>query len=451
MGTQERTTASELARQVRDGDLTAEGIVEQHLAHIHSRDGELHSFITVDDSSALSAAQDIDRRRRRGEAVGALAGVPIGVKDSIPTRGLRTTGNSRLLADWIPQHDAPVVERLRRADAVIIGKTNLNELGWSVPCEEDLTPPPRNPWNTTYRAVGSSSGSGAAVAAGLCPVSIGTDGGGSARLPAGQMGLIGLKPTRDNPPYDSVDGGGLLSNVGLLGTNTADVSLVWNAVANTAQGDDEGDTGTALVGEDVVLGIPADVFMAGDVEPEVRRAFDDLVHLLRAQSIQVVEVPSIDLDLARAAAFVTLKGERAQSAELLIRADRSLVGRSTRVYAAGGLGLSVADYTRGLRVGRVFSSRVDEQLRTVDALLMPTSSVVTAEAARGPGHSRGKNAVYTAPFNLSGHPAISVPAGVSASTRLPIGVQLVGPKHGEDNLLALAQLLEDRHSAEKAE
>ena len=428
-----------LAALVRRGELSAQQVLEDCLSRIPDFDAQVNSFITLDTQGTRAAAKAIDEQVQAGGDPGPLAGVPVAVKDMISTRELRTTGSCRLFEDRVPEYDAEVIGALRDAGAVIVGKNNLNELGWSLPSDENLTPPPRNPWNLDYNAVGSSSGLGAAAAAGFCSLAIGTDEGGSTRLPAGQTGLVGLKPTRGGLPYESIVGGGMLSSIGLLARQPEEVLYLWDALqpgnkSSAAQS-------VRPSGRERTLGIPAHVLNVADIEPAVRDASDLAVETLRVSDVRVPEVQDIDLDLARAAALLVLKSEKSSTAEYLMRADPNKIGRSARMYAAASLGLSVSNHHWALRVGSWFQGRVDRVLRHVHGLLMPTSPVVTAEAARGPGRSRGMSSICTAPFDLSGHPAVSVPTGMCGNTGLPIGVQIVGAYGAERHLLDISLAL----------
>ncbi len=409
----------------------------------------LRAFITVAADQALADARDAERRLRRGDD-SPLVGVPIAVKDSIATKGIRTTGNSRVLQDWVPDRDAAAVVRLRAAGAVIIGKTNLNEFGWSIPREDDLCPPPRNPWSPNLAAVGSSSGSGVAVAAGLCIGALGTDGGGSVRLPAGQMGLVGFKATHGLVSRRGVLHAGSIGDVGGLARTVEDAAILLNALAAYDAEDPDAEPRAAVdyvkaLTDDIPglrIGVPRTHIDAIPLEDEVRVAFDAaLVDLVRLGAA-IVPVELRVLEHARTANFVALVAEHYAGHEPLLGPQWERYGRSARLYTAMGAFVSAADYLRAKNVGRLARADVDAVLREVDALAMPTSPVVTAEAARRPdAHRRGINASFTAPFNLTGHPAFSVPCGMSA-VGLPIGFQLVGPRYDEATLLQIAHAYE---------
>ncbi|MFM9226612.1 MAG: amidase, partial [Actinomycetota bacterium] len=188
-------SASEIARRVRAGETTARSVVEEHLAVVSRRDGEINAFNLVTGDSALEAADGIDARVARGEDPGPLAGVPVAIKDNLCTRGVLTTCSSRILEGWRPPYDATVVQRLRAAGAIMVGKTNLDEFAMGSSTENSAFGPTRNPIDVSRVPGGSSGGSAAAVAAGMAPVSLGSDTGGSIRQPAALCGVVGVKPT----------------------------------------------------------------------------------------------------------------------------------------------------------------------------------------------------------------------------------------------------------------
>lgn len=445
------TVAQAFAR----GEVRPSDVVHAVVERIERFDGTVRSYINIDRDGALAAAQALDAEVADGRPRSVLHGIPIGAKDSIPIVGMPCTYNSPLMRDWVPKRDAEAIRRLRAAGAVMVGKHNLNEFGWSLPTEDDLAPPPRNPWFPSERSVGSTSGGGAAVAAGLALAAIGTDGGGSIRLPAGQHLLFGIKPGHDDVPRNGV-GEGSVSEVSVLARTAPDAAAVLaamqvdvDAAGSAERLRREPAERAAAVQEPLGvlrLGIPegylADVGMEDDVANAlvaVQRVCDEL-------GVSLVSVPKEALDVlhdAVRANFVIIAAEHFFDHEGP-GADRSRYGRSASFYNLPGSCLSAADYLHALRVGGVARDAIDAVLGGIDMLLTPTSPVTRTSTARNPKtHRKGGNAAYTAPFNISGHPALSFPAGVSGEG-IPIGMQLVGRRSSEFELLRVGYAIASR-------
>jgi Asp-tRNA(Asn)/Glu-tRNA(Gln) amidotransferase A subunit family amidase len=452
---------TEVAEAIRRRVVSSVELVSHLIERSRALEDTLHAWITLDADGALRAAERADREIAAGRYRGPLHGIPVSAKDSFMTRGLRTTSNMRAYADWVPDRDAVVIARLREAGAVILGKTNMNETGWSLPTEHDLAPPPKNPWNPAYRAVGSSSGPGVVAAAGLSYAALGTDGGGSTRLPSGQMGLIGLKPSRGLVPHGGVLSSGEISEVGVLTRTAADAAIVLRTIAGHDPDDhatldlDVPDYPSLLAGgvRGLRVGVPRAFIEAVPNEDEVATAFEAALDLLRDLGADVRDVDVPDMEVARAANFVVLNAVVGSGNEDYLKLPKGLLGDSARRYLATSMFLPAPAYARALRFKQHFGRVLERVFGGVDLLAMPTSPVVTAEAARRPGeHNRGINASYTAPFNLSGHPGISIPCG-QGELGIPIGFQVVGPHLSEPTLLRVAHAFEavsgaaDRHPA----
>lgn len=442
-------SVAELRTDLRSRRLRCRDLVDLYLRRIDRLDPYLHAFITVTRQQAVAAADALDRYPA-GTDAGPLAGIPVAVKDSIPTAGIRTTANSRVLEDWVPDRDAAAIEYLRAAGAIIIGKTNLNEFEWSIPSPVDLVPPPRNPWNPAYAAIGSSSGSAVAVAAGLCTAALGTDSGGSVRLPAGQTGLVGLKPTHALISRAGLLHGGSIGDIGLIARTVGDVAILLEALScfDPDDPDSEPHTGsdyTAVPTENargIRVGVPQAYIESFPLESAVRRAWADALAIVRDAGAVVVPVGLEVLEQARAALFVVLNAEHYAAHAASLGRCWFRYGASARLYHAQGAFVTAADYAAAMTVGRLARRSVDRVLSDVDVLLTPLSPVVTAEAARRPGvHRRGVNARFTAPFNLTGHPALALPVGASPEG-LPVGVQIVGRRYDEATVLRVAHVIE---------
>jgi aspartyl-tRNA(Asn)/glutamyl-tRNA(Gln) amidotransferase subunit A len=403
-------------------------------------DPMLRSTITLAAETARAAAQVAESELGGGNWKGPLHGIPIGIKDCIATGGLRTTANSRVLADWVPVKDAPAVAELREAGAIIFAKLNLNEFAWSIPSEDDLYPPPRNPWSPAHSAMGSSSGSAVAVASGLCPAALGTDAGGSVRQPAANCGVVGLKPTHGLVDASGAFGAATICEVGPITRSVEDAALLLSALV--------GDHGSYVESLRQPLGRARVGILRRHVDlaqpdPQISAAFSEALHVLRQLGIEIVEVDVEGLADAAAADFLVLNAEVFAAHEERLCKRMEEYGRSARLYHAQGAFLSAADYIAALRVGETVRGRVDDALSAVDVLATPVVPVLTAEAARtakAQPHTGG-GAIFTAPFNLTGHPALSVPGGMSREG-IPIGLQFVGRRAGEPDLLRMAYAYE---------
>jgi aspartyl-tRNA(Asn)/glutamyl-tRNA(Gln) amidotransferase subunit A len=444
-----------VAEAVARGEVTPLDVTHALLERIERFDGALRSYITVDAEGARAAAAALTAELRSAPPRSVLHGIGIGAKDSIPIAGMRCTYNSPLMRDWRPRRDAEAIRRLRAAGAVMIGKHNLNEFGWSLPTEEDLAPPPRNPWFPQERSVGSSSGGGAAVAAGLALAALGTDGGGSIRLPAGQHGLFGVKPGHDDVPRQGV-GEGSVSEVSVLARTAADAAAVLSAMQIDVDAPDAAErlrreparraAEVLSLARPVRVGVPeaylADVGMEEDVAAalaRVRRACAEL-------GIELVAVERRALDVlhdAVRANFVIIAAEHFFDHEGP-GVDRGRYGASAGFYNLPGACLTASDYLHAQRVGGIARGAIDAVLGGVDLLLTPTTPVTRTSTARNPKtHRKGGNAAYTAPFNISGHPALSFPAGLSGEG-IPIGMQLVGRRGSEYEQLAVGHAIASR-------
>lgn len=422
---------------LEEGQVGAQELTESALARIERLDNELHAFVTVDHEGALAAAARTEERLTRDGQLEPLDGIPVAVKDNIATAGLRTTFNSRTREHWRPTRDHPAVAALRACGAVIIGKTNLNELGWSVPAESDLTPPPRNPWRRSEQAIGSSSGSAVAVTVGMCLAALGTDGGGSTRLPASQMGLVGLKPTQWRVPFadeqpDSV------SVVGVLARDTADAALVYDRLSANDQQHNE------PVGTKLRIAIPRRQLDEITVDDEVRAAFEEDLATLIARGAELVKIDAPELAAAHDATFLLLAAQTHARFGELLRVDYARIGVSARRYLLSGAAVSVEDYLRARRLAEHIGRELERLLRIAAcvALATPVSPVITTASARQPdAHNRGDNARFTSPFNAIGWPAISVPTHVG-KLGIPFGLQLAAVPAMERRLLEIARLIE---------
>ena len=456
---------TELVRMIATKAVSPVEVVRAHLDRIAALDGSLRAFITVCGDAALETAKAAEGRLMAGGALGPLHGVPYALKDLYDTAGVRTTGGSRIFADRVPTSDATVVRRLAEAGAILLGKLNMVEFAYG---PEGLNPHyghARNPWDAAAHrmAGGSSSGSGVAVATGLAPGALGSDTGGSIRIPASLCGITGLKPT-----YGRVSRAGVLplawsmDHVGPMTRTVADSALMLGVLA----GYDPADASTsvlpvpdylaALTGKihGLRVGVLGPYFLAG-ATPAVRAAVEAAAQTLAAAGAIVDEVKLERVSLAAAGSLAVVAAEAlAYHAELLRTRAAEYdpeVARRLRLSAfVGGV-----HYVRAQQVRALVREEVDAALAHRDVLLAPATPIVAPtlderQVALGDGPSDVRAALlrFTRPFNFSGHPACAVPCGFTEGG-LPIGMQLVGRPFDEATVLRAAdafQRLTDFHT-----
>ena len=434
---------------LRRGSTTATALVEECLATIADRDPALNAFIAVLSDDARRQARVLDAELARGVDRGPLHGIPISLKDIIDLAGTPTTAASRVRAGHRAAVDAPVAARLRAAGAVVIGKCNLHEFAFGTTGEESAFGPTRNPHAPAHVPGGSSSGSAVSVAAGMALASIGTDTGGSIRIPAAACGAVGLKPT-----HGEVSAAGIvplapsLDHVGPIARSVRDAATLYRILRDGPHGGDAAaDTDAGSVGPRPRLGIPRPYFM-DLLEPAVERAFAAAVERLERAGCRIDEA---DIPHAAGTAPVYLHTQLAEAADchrtdLDERPDA--YGRGVRLRLELGRYVLAEDYVRAQRGRRALTAAVDAALDHRAALLLPTLPVVpprlgTESISIGDvtATTRALTLRLTQLFDVTGHPAISIPCGTAGG--LPAGVQLVGRRGETERLLALAAALED--------
>jgi len=458
-------TATELSRLITGKEVSPVEVVRAHLQRITALDGSLRSFITVTADGALAAAAEAEKALVAGRPVGPLHGVPLGLKDLYDTAGVRTTGGSKILAERVPTADATVVRKLREAGMIVLGKLNMVEFAYGPEGLNKHYGHVRNPWDAaTHRmAGGSSSGSGASVAAGLATVALGSDTGGSIRIPCSLCGLTGIKPT-----YGRVSRAGVLplswsmDHVGPMTRTAADCALVLRAMAGYDPADP---TTSVLPVPDYMAALTGDVrglrvgllraFFLESATPEVRTAVEAAARALEKAGAVVDEVtlPSVRYAGAGALAVVGTEALAYHAAWLRTRLADYDPEVGTRLML--GAFVTGVHYVRGQQARALIRREVDEALVRHDVLLAPATPVTAPaiterQTTLGDGPSDVRSALIrlTRPFNFSGHPACSVPCGF-ASGGLPIGMQIVGRPFDEATVLRVAdayQRVSDWHT-----
>ena len=442
----------ELARQIQSRAVSSTEVVAAALARLERLDGQLNAFITVAHEQAQTAARKADEELYRGVWRGPLHGVPVSVKDLFFTAGLRTTGGSRILADWVPDEDSALVERLKAAGAVILGKTNLDEFGHGGTSTVSHFGPVHNPWKLERIAGGSSGGSTAAVAAGIGPLSYGTETGSSVRRPSAYCGVSGFKPTFGVVSrYGSLRGAWSMDHVGVFARSVEDMAIGLEAVAGYDARDPasvhQSDTSYGGRLEPDVRGVKIAVlrrFLQEGVEASVLNAFELAIQTLRAAGAEIVELDIPELKYAAMTSMLTSAAESAANNVRWMRERPDEYQLDTKRRLAAGLGISAAEYLTVQRARYRIRQAVRAAFETVDLLANPTTNRVAPLVSLGPrgngdqtyklGYSHSSLLRFP---SMLGLPGCSIPCGANEEG-LPIGMQLVGPWFADQRVLNAA-------------
>jgi aspartyl-tRNA(Asn)/glutamyl-tRNA(Gln) amidotransferase subunit A len=467
--------AGEWFDRLSSGDLTSEQATTACLDRISAVDDRIGAFLHVDAEGALKQARDIDARRKAGQPVGPLAGIPVSVKDVLVTRDQPTTCASKMLQGFRPPYDAHVVERLRAADAVIVGKTNMDEFAMGSSTENSAYKLTRNPWDLERAPGGSSGGSAACVSAAMTPLSVGTDTGGSIRLPASFCGIVGVKPTYGRVSrYGLVAYGSSLDQAGPFSTDVAGAARLLEAMSGHDRRDStsvdrpvppfSAEVHQPLSG--LRIGVAREHFAAGlspEVESIVRGALD--VYKSMGATLVDISLPhskycvAVYYLVACSEASSNLArydgvhyGHRADKFESMI--DMYMTSRAEgfgaeikRRIMLGTYALSSgyydAYYLKALKVRRLVSEDFTAAFGQVDLIaspVAPTPAFKLGELVNDP-LAMYLGDIYTIAANLAGIPGLSIPAGLTPSN-LPVGLQLLAPPFEESRLLRAARMLE---------
>ncbi len=468
-------TATELLALQAAGKASAVEIADAFLKNIAERDGKIQAFMRVDADGAKAQAAAVDAKRKGGAKLGALAGVPIAIKDVLCTKGLTTTCSSKILENFVPPYDATVIARLKAADAVIVGKTNMDEFAMGSSTENSAYKTTRNPWDTERIPGGSSGGSAAAVAACLAPVSLGTDTGGSIRQPASLCGIVGIKPTYGRVSrYGMIAFASSLDQIGPFTHDVTDNALLMEIIS----GHDPHDATsidrpvpqyTKTLNQKVEglrIGVPKEFFGQG-LDSEVEAAIRAALKEYEKQGATLVDVSLPHSNYAVAVYYIVATAEASSN---LARFDGMHYGHRTKqkadligTYAKSrgeGFGKEVqrrimlgtyalssgykdAYYLKALKVRRLIKNDFDAAFEQCDVIMGPTAP--TAAFKKGEKSddplSMYLSDIYTISCNLAGIAGISIPCGFTKGN-LPIGLQLLSPPFDEERMLRIARMYE---------
>ena len=471
-------TVHELIEKLDKNELTSEEITKAYVDRINEKEKDVNSFVTTLCEEGLEKAKEIDKKRKNGEKVSKLAGIPIGIKDNICTKGIKTTCSSKMLEDFVSPYDATVTEKLLAEDLIDLGKLNMDEFAMGASTEYSYFKKTRNPWNLNTVPGGSSGGSAAAVAAELVPWALGSDTGGSIRQPASFCGVVGLKPT-----YGLVSRYGLvafassLDQIGPITKDVKDAAILLNIIS----GHDEKDTTSydipkkdyvkALNGniKGLKIGIPKEYFGEG-INPEVKAKLEAAIETYKNMGAEIEE---FSLDIAKYALATYYIIACAEASSNLGRFDGIRYGHRTENFTnlkelyrnsrSEGFGPEVkrriilgtyvlssgyydAYYKKAQQVRTLVKREFDKAFEKYDVLLTPTSPNVAFEIGT---KSNNPIEMYladicTVSVNIAGLPGISIPCGVD-NKNMPIGMQLIGNKFEEEKILNAAFAFEQKY------
>ncbi|MBZ5694335.1 MAG: amidase [Acidobacteriia bacterium] len=443
------------ARLLRRKEISPVDLVEASLARIERWNPDLHSFLTVLSDRARRQARAAEKELKRGRARSPIHGIPISLKDNFWTRGIRTTAGSKILENFVPQRDSAVADLLARAGAILIGKTNMHEFAYGITGENPHYGSSRNPWARERVSGGSSGGSAVAVATGMSFASVGTDTGGSIRVPSALCGIVGLKPTFGLVSVEGVVPLALsFDHVGPIARSVTDACIVLEAIAGKyPRGETRPNHRNLRKNRPrrFRLGWPRDFYFER-LNHNVRSSVEAAAKTLEALGARIEEVPlpRVAGAIDRASNMIVAEASHYHESQGYYPALAAAYGDDVRGHLAWGHDLRAVDYLRGAESRREVEEDFRAAFEHVDAIVTPTSPIPAPRIGESEVHIAGERETkvraellrLTRPANLTGNPAISVPCGFTAEG-LPVGLQLIGPRWGEARLLAIALAYEE--------
>ena len=465
-------TAMQMKDLLEKKEVSSVEITKSVIDRIEKTDKDIQAYISYNFEDALKKAEKVDEKIAKGEVLGKMAGVPVAVKDNMCTRHLRTTCASKMLENFVPPYDATVVKKLYDNDAIIIGKTTMDEFAMGSSGENSAFQKARNPWDITRVPGGSSSGSAATVAASQVPVALGSDTGGSIRQPSSLCGIVGMKPTYGSVSrYGLVAFGSSLDQIGPMARTVDDAALLFETIC----GKDEMDAtskdykytryGDSVKG--MKFGIPKQYFGDG-ISPEVKEKVYGAIETLKAQGAEIVEVSLPSTDYALSAYYIISSAEassnlgrydgvkygysgskRGNLEELYVSSRSEGFGREVQRRIMLGTyvlssGFYDAYYKKAKALQKNIAKEFNDVLSVCDAIITPLSPTTAFKIGEKSDDPLAMYAgdICTVTLNIAGLPGISVPCGFDANN-LPIGFQVIGKKFSESTLLTVAKCYEN--------
>jgi aspartyl-tRNA(Asn)/glutamyl-tRNA(Gln) amidotransferase subunit A len=440
----------EAASLLRRKEISPLDLVNVSLARMERWNSEMHVFLTILAEPARRRAKQAEKEILRGSDRGPLHGIPISLKDNFYTRGIRTTAGSKILSDFVPETDSHVASRLARAGTILLGKTNMHEFAYGITGENPHYGSSRNPWDPQRISGGSSGGSAVAVATGMGFASIGTDTGGSVRIPSALCGIVGLKPT-----FGLVSVSGVVplavsfDHAGPIARSVSDACIVLESIAGKypkgAARPDHRKLRENLPAR-FRLGWPKDFFF-DRLDDEVRRLVEATANAFQSlgAEIQEISLPHLANSVDQATSAVVAEASHYHESQGYFPARAKEYGEDVRGHLEWGHKLLAVDYLRALGAKREVEQDFASAFEKVDAIVAPTSPITAPLIGESEVHVAGQRETavraellrLTRPANVTGNPAISIPCGFTPQG-LPVGLQLIGPRWGEAQLLSIA-------------
>ncbi len=445
-----------LGPKLRAGEISPVELTEAYLGRIAALDGTLRAYITVTADLARAAAKSAEAEISAGRWRGPMHGVPVAIKDLLYTKGIRTTAGSKILADFVPDHDATVSKRLAAAGAVLLGKLNLHEFAYGISCTNPHWGTVRNPYDRERIPGGSSGGSAAAIVAAMAAATIGTDTGGSIRVPASLCGCVGLKPTWSRVSrYGVIPLANTLDHVGPITRTVRDAAIMLGVIAGhdpddpTSSREPVPDYAAAL-GKDIRgarIGVIRELNYG--LSSEVARSFNAALQQLAAMGAVVQEVSAPALETASVATSVVMLAEALEYHQTWMRTRPQDYGADVRGLLEMGLGIPATTYVRMQRSRAAILADVLKAMESRDVLVAPGSAIAAPRIGEARVQVDSEASIdtvqaiirFTSPFDATGQPALAIPTGLSAQG-LPLSMQIIGRPFDEAGVIRIADAYE---------